>query len=145
MIASIDEKEPWKLTCDPVLLSRPLYGWENVEGTINNEGPYAFINDKKIYLTYSGGAANGYTYTVGLLTADYDADLLNLDSWTKSTTPILSFYSVDEYGPGHNSFYRDENGNLMIAYHGEQTGTDHLRCDMIRRVCFKADGTPFIV
>lgn len=145
MIASIDEKEPWKLTCDPVLLSRPLYGWENVEGTINNEGPYAFIKDKKIYLTYSGGAANGYTYAVGLLTADYDADLLNLDSWTKSTTPILSFYSVDEYGPGHNSFYRDENGNLMIAYHGEQTGKDHLRCDMIRRVCFKADGTPFIV
>ena len=144
-IASINEKEPWKLTSDPVLLSRPLYGWENVEGTINNEGPYAFIRDNKIYLTYSGGAANGYTYAVGLFTADYNADLLDLSSWTKNISPILTFYNVSEYGPGHNSFYTDEKGFLMIAYHAEQTIHDHLRCDMIRRVHFKKDGTPFFV
>ncbi len=144
-IASVDEKEPWKLTSDPVLLSRPLYGWENVEGTINNEGPYAFIRNETIYLTYSGGAANGYTYAVGLFTADLNADLLNIRSWTKNITPIMTFYNVDEFGPGHNSFFTDENGNLMIAYHAETDIHDHLRCDMIRRVCFKEDGTPFFV
>ncbi|MCR4636409.1 MAG: family 43 glycosylhydrolase [Butyrivibrio sp.] len=144
-IATIDEKEPWKLTSDPVLLSRPLYGWENLEGTINNEGPYAFIMNNKIYLTYSGGAANGYTYAVGLFTADYDADLLDLTSWTKSISPILTFYNVDEFGPGHNSFFEDDNGNLMIAYHAERNIKEHLRCDMIRRVCFKTDGTPYFV
>lgn len=142
-IASISEEEPWKLTSDPVLLSRPLYGWENVEGTINNEGPYAFIREHRIYLTYSGGAANGYTYAVGLLSADYDADLLDPDSWTKNISPIMTFYHVEEFGPGHNSFYSDENGNLMIAYHAESAISEHLRCDMIRRVCFKEDGTPF--
>ncbi|MBO4290840.1 MAG: family 43 glycosylhydrolase, partial [Lachnospiraceae bacterium] len=144
-IAAIDEKEPWKLASDPVLLSRPLYGWENVEGTINNEGPYAFIRDGKVYLTYSGGAANGYTYAVGLFTADYNGDLLDIRSWTKSIAPIMTFYHVDEFGPGHNSFFEDENGNLMIAYHAETGIHEHLRCDMIRRVCFKEDGTPYFV
>ncbi len=142
-IASIDEKNPHILTSDPVLLSRPLYGWENVEGTINNEAPYAFIRDGKINLTYSGGAANGYTYAVGLFTAYEGTDLLDLNSWTKSPTPILNFYLVPEYGPGHNSFFTDENGDLMIAYHGETDMESHLRCDMIRKVFFKEDGTPF--
>ena len=41
-IATVDEKNPGVLTSDPVQLSRPLYGWENVRGTINNEGPYSF-------------------------------------------------------------------------------------------------------
>ena len=142
-IASIDEDKPWQLTSDPVLLTRPLLGWENLEGTINNEGPYAFIRDGKVNLSYSGGAANGYTYAVGLLTADTSANLLDQASWSKSITPILSFYSVDEFGPGHNSFFVDEDGELMIAYHGEMEITDHLRCDMIRKVYFKEDGIPY--
>lgn len=145
MIATIDEKEPWKLTSDPVLLSRPVYGWENLQGTINNEAPYAYIRDGKIYMTYSGGAANGFTYAVGLFTADVDADLLDTSVWTRSTTPILNFHMIDEFGPGHNSFYTDENGKLMIAYHAESSPDSHLRCDMIRRVYFKEDGTPYFV
>lgn len=143
-IATVNETEPWKLTSEPVLLTRPLYGWENVEGTINNEGPYAFVKDGKVYLTYSGGAANGYTYALGLLTADTCADLLDLSSWKKSIYPVLTFYSVDgEYGPGHNSFFVDENGDLMIAYHAETDIKEHLRCDGIRRVHFRADGRPY--
>ncbi|MCR5503846.1 MAG: family 43 glycosylhydrolase [Lachnospiraceae bacterium] len=144
-IASVDEKQPWKLTSDPQLLSRPLFGWENVAGTINNEGPYAFIRGNTVYLTYSGGSANAYTYAVGLFTADYNADMLDPASWTKRTAPILTFYNVDEFGPGHNSFFTDENGDLMIAYHAETGIKEHLRCDMIRRVCFKKDGTPYFV
>ena len=143
-IAAIDEKEPWKLTSEPVLLTRPLYGWENVSGTINNEGPYAFIRDGKVYVTYSGGAANGYTYALGLLTAETGADLLDKRAWKKSITPVLTFYSVDgEYGPGHNSFFENEEGELMIAYHAETDIKEHLRCDGIRRVHFRYDGTPY--
>lgn len=142
-IATVDESEPWKLTSEPVLLSRPLYGWENVDHTINNEGPYAFFRDGKIYLTYSGGAANGYTYAVGLLTADEEDDLLDAAKWQKRCTPVLSFYSVEgEYGPGHNSFYEDEDGNLMIAYHAEKDPKETLRCNGIRRIHFRKDGTP---
>lgn len=142
-IAAADEKEPWKLKSDPLLLSRPLYGWENVAGTINNEGPYAFVKDGMVYLTYSGGSANSYTYALGLFTARESDDLLDISAWNKRCAPVLSFYSVEgEYGPGHNSFFEDEDGDLMIAYHGE-TGLDqNLRCDGIRRVHFRRDGFP---
>ncbi|MGI6018253.1 MAG: family 43 glycosylhydrolase [Marvinbryantia sp.] len=142
-IAKADETQPWRLAGEPVLLSRPLYGWENMEGTINNEGPYAFVKDGMVYLTYSGGAANGYSYALGLLTASEDADLSDLENWKKSTTAVMSYYSVDgEYGPGHNSFFRDEEGNLMIAYHGVEAIDAHIRCTGIRRVHFDRTGRP---
>ena len=143
-IAAVHENEPWRLASEPVLLTRPLLGWENVAGTINNEGPHAFARDGKIYLTYSGGSANAYTYALGLLTADSADDLTDLTAWDKSITPVLTFYSVEgEYGPGHNSFYTDEDGQLMIAYHAETALTEHLRCDAIRRVHFRRDGSPY--
>ena len=143
-IASIDESRPWQLTSDPVLLTRPLYGWENVSGTINNEGPYAFVKDDTVYVTYSGGSANRYTYALGLLTADTDSNLLDIRSWTKSITPVLTFYSVEgEYGPGHNSFFVNDEGELMISYHAETGLKEMLRCDGIRRVHFRRDGTPY--
>ena len=143
-IASIDEKEPWRLTSEPVLLTRPLYGWENVAGTINNEGPHALIRDGKVYLTYSGGSANAYTYALGLLTANGADNLLNPAAWKKSITPVLTFRSVaGEYGPGHNSFFVNDQGETMIEYHAETDIREHLRCDGIRRVHFRADGTPY--
>lgn len=142
-IAGIEDTEPWRLSTEPVLLSRPLFGWENVSGTINNEGPHGFKKDGKVYLAYSGGAANSYTYVVGLLTADEDEDLTDPAVWRKSGVPVLSFYSVKgEYGPGHNSFFTDEDGNLMIAYHGETSLESGLRCDGIRRVHFNIQGEP---
>ncbi|HEX2945950.1 MAG TPA: family 43 glycosylhydrolase [Clostridia bacterium] len=142
-IASIDPAEPWRLTSEPVLISRPLYGWENNMRTINNEGPYAIVTDDHIYITYSGGAAGGYTYVLGLLTARKGDDLLNPDNWTKSSAPVLSYYSVrDEYGPGHNTFYIDENNGLMIAYHAQESLKSNLRCTGIRRVHFNIHGVP---
>lgn len=142
-IAEIDEATPWQLKSEPVLLSRPLYGWENVNGTINNEGPNGFVKDGRIYLGYSGGAANSYTYAVGLLTADWEADLLRPENWNKADTPVLSFYSVErEYGPGHHSFFVNEQGELMIAYHAEDALEHTVRCDGIRRVHFDVEGRP---
>ena len=142
-IASVDEKEPWKLTSEPVLLTRPLYGWENVSNTINNEGPYAFVTEDTVYLAYSGGSANKFTYAVGMLTAKVGKDLLDLDNWEKAKQPVLSFYSIDGlYGPGHNSFFTDAQGNLMIAYHGETAIDKMLRCDGMHRVHFNIEGKP---
>ncbi len=142
-IALVDEERPWQLTSDPVLLSRPLFGWENMEGTINNEGPNGFVKEGKVYLTYSGGSANAYSYAVGLLTAREEDDLLQVSNWKKRSTPVLSHFSVEgEYGPGHNSFFAAEDGNLMIAYHAEEGSDLHERCDGIRRVHFNVSGEP---
>lgn len=142
-IATVDPAQPWRLTSDPVLLSRPLYGWENVEGTINNEGPYPLLVGDKVYLTYSGGAANGHTYAVGLLSIDRNQNLLDPANWYKSPTAVLSSYSVEgEYGPGHNAFFVNGNRDVMITYHAEPTMRGSKRCTAIRRVHFDIDGEP---
>lgn len=142
-IAAVDPAEPWRLTSEPVLVSRPLYGWENNMRTINNEGPYAIVTDDHVYITYSGGAAGGYTYVLGLLSARKGDDLLDPGNWVKSSAPVLSYYSVkDEYGPGHNTFYIDENNDLMIAYHAQESLKSNFRCTGIRRVHFNIRGMP---
>lgn len=142
-IARVNEQMPWQLESDPVLLSRPLYSWENVGGTINNEGPYAFLANGKVYLTYSGGSCNSYTYAIGLLVASEDADLLDVQMWNKRMAPVLTYYSIEgEYGSGHNSFFVNEDGNLYITYHAEISMDSRIRCAGIHRVHFNIHGEP---
>ncbi|HEX3020771.1 MAG TPA: family 43 glycosylhydrolase [Lachnospiraceae bacterium] len=143
-IATIDERNPTVLTSEPVLLSRPLYGWENIQGTINNEGPYPIVTEDTVYITYSGGAACGYTYALGLLSIPIGGDYLNPAAWKKASTPVLSYYSMNGvYGPGHNSFFRDYDGSIRILYHGEKElvpfGT---RCSAMHRVHINKAGIP---
>ncbi len=144
-IASIDENEPWKLASEPVLLSRPLYGWENQSGTINNEGPYPLILGDKVYIAFSGGSAGDYSYVVGYLMTDAGENLLDTSKWRKSCAPVLSSYCFeDRMGTGHNSFYRDEDGNIMIAYHAERPGEANHRCTAIHRVHLNKDDFPVL-
>lgn len=145
-IATVDEEKPNELTSEPVLLTRPLLGWENIQGTINNEGPYALITEDRVYLTYSGGAAGGYTYAIGMLSISVDGDLLSPKQWEKASTPVLSYYSMEHlYGPGHNSFFRDEQGMTMIMYHGEvKLAKEDVRCTGMHRVHFNQKGEPIM-
>lgn len=144
-IASVDETCPYRLTSEPVLLSRPLYGWENISGTINNEGPYALILGDSVYLAYSGGDACGYYYAVGYLTAAADSNLLNAENWTKLPTAVFSSSSIEGIqGPGHNSFFRDEQGRLMIAYHAQEREKYFKRCSAFHRVHVSKSGFPLL-
>lgn len=136
-IARMDEKDPSRLLSEPVLLSRPLYGWENVAGTINNEGPYPLLRSGKVYLAYSGGSANAFTYVIGLLTADENADLTDPSVWRKTDTPFMNFTTVPgDFGPGHNSFFADEKGDWWIAYHTVRSYEGRLRCPVMHRLYF---------
>ena len=142
-IATIDKAKPWQLTSEPVLLTRPLYGWENNDHTINNEGPYAIVTEDRVYITYSGGSAGGYSYVLGLMTARKGDDLLDVGNWIKNNAPVLSYYSIkDEFGPGHNSFFKDSYGNHMIAYHMKEAFENSPRCTAIHRVHFNKDANP---
>lgn len=141
-IAEIDEEQPWKLKSDPVLLSKPDYGWAN-NHTFVDEGPFALITDKKIFVTISGALVDA-TYCVGLLSIDHDADLLDPDNWTKGNYPLLTSRSVPgEYGPGHNSYVTDEDGVIWNAYHA-RPGIDQPRSSGLRRVHFDIDGYPVL-
>jgi GH43 family beta-xylosidase len=145
LIGEIDPNEPWKLLSEPTLLTRPEYGWENVDVTDNNEGPNPIVTDDKIYLVYSGGNAGGDTYVLGMLTADIKSDLLKESSWVKSQKPVLASNFVEgQYGCGHCAFFIDEFGDTYITYHGHKTVGNSDRIDGIRRVHFKADGEPHL-
>lgn len=144
-IATTDPKTPWILTSEPVLLSRPLFGWENQSGTINNEGPYPLILGDRIYLAYSGGAACGCSYVVGYLKAKVGDDLLDHTSWEKEPTPVLHLQSIEGIqGPGHNSFFYDEDGRLMIAYHAQEREKYFCRCSAFHRVHISRSGFPLL-
>lgn len=141
-IARVDQDKPWQLITDPVLISKPEYGWANNHIFVD-EGPFTLINDSKIFVTFSCALVDE-TYTVGLLSAEKDADLLNPESWIKGNYPILTSRSVPgEYGPGHNSYVTDEEGTVWNAYHA-RFGTGEPRSSGIRRVHFDIDGYPVL-
>lgn len=115
-MGKVDKKEPWKLISLPMLLSEPEYDWEKVRYAVN-EGPAVVQHNGKIMVCYSA-SGTGPEYCVGMLLAEEGKDLLCRSSWEKQKTPILTSEDLcDEYGPGHNSFTRDENGNDIFVYH----------------------------
>lgn len=115
-LATVDPESPWKTTCPAILLTKPEYNWERVRIPVN-EGPAAMIHNGKVFLTFSA-SATGPEYCIGLMYADENADLTDITNWTKLDTPLLTSDDLDgEYGPGHNSFVKDENGDWVFVYH----------------------------
>lgn len=50
-------------------------------------------------------------------------------SWTKLDYPLLTSEDlVDEYGPGHNSFVKDAEGNDIFVYHARSKECFEGRC-----------------
>lgn len=107
---------------------------ENQEGKDQEvlEGPYMFDYGNKTYITYSAATVDKF-YTLGLLMAEKGSDLMNPDSWTQITYPVLSSYdTVDgtiggaaHVGGGHNSVVLDEYGNLALVYHARPYPDPH--------------------
>ncbi|MBE6795022.1 MAG: alpha-N-arabinofuranosidase [Ruminococcaceae bacterium] len=115
-IATVDPNEPWKTTSNAMLLTKPEFDWERVRIPVN-EGPAVMVENGRVYLAFSA-SATGPEYCVGLIYADENADLLDIESWTKLPEPVLTSADLPfEYGPGHNSFVKDENGEWLIVYH----------------------------
>ena len=109
-------ERPDKLRTVQVLLTGPDYDWERV-GFWVNEGPAAIKRDGKIFLTYSA-SETGIYYCVGMLSIDENEDLLDPRKWKKERYPVLKTdESLQIYGPGHNSFTVDEEGNDIMVYH----------------------------
>jgi GH43 family beta-xylosidase len=53
-------------------------------------------------------------------------------------------WSFGEYGPGHNSFFKDKLGDTYIAYHAEKTPWGTPRSAALRRVHFSPEGRPVL-
>lgn len=142
--------DPWTLTGGQHLLSTPEYKWEQ-EGFYVNEGAAVLKRNGKIIIAFSGSATDD-RYAMGLLTASEMSDLLNKDSWEKTTEPVfVSSEETEEYGPGHNSFSVSEDGQAdLLIYHArpykEIEGNplyDHNRHARIQELLWTPDGTPY--
>lgn len=142
-------ESPTRLATVQALLSTPDYDWER-RGFWVNEGPAVLKHNGKIYLTYSA-SDTGANYCMGMLMLDENEDPLDPRCWEKKRVPVLK--SEEEkgiYGPGHNSFSVDEEGDPVIIFHArtrkEIQGDpldDPNRHAMIRKILWKHNGEPY--
>ncbi len=141
-------ENPWTLKTVQFQLTTPDYDWERVDFWVD-EGPAVLKRNGMIFVTFSS-SATGACYCMGMMYADENSDLLDRNSWTKIRRPLLT---TDEskgiFGPGHNSFTKDEDGNDVIVLHArpyEKIVGDPLydpnRHTMLRHFTFDDSGFP---
>ncbi len=141
-IAKLNSKEPWRLLTEPVVLSKPDYGWAN-NHTFVDEGPFALLLEDKVVLTFSSAAVDT-SYVVSMLTIEKGKNPLTRKNWKKNNYPILTSRSVPgEFGTGHNAYVIDEYGDVWNTYHA-RPGEDGVRSSGIRRVHFDIDSMPVL-
>jgi GH43 family beta-xylosidase len=139
---------PTELAAAPVRIAVPTLPWE-IQGFKVNEGPAVLIRNGRVFMTFSASATDA-RYSIGLLTADADANLLDAASWVKSPEPVfVTSQATSVYGPGHNSFTVDERGRDILVYHGRDYRDivgdplyDPNRHTRVQRLYWNDDGTP---
>ncbi len=137
-----------ELKLPAVRLSVPEFDWE-CRGFLVNEGPGCLHHDGNLYITYSGSATDE-RYAMGLLTLKAGSNPLDASAWTKSLVPVMVTEEKNGlYGPGHNSFTTDAEGNDILVFHarpypgfqGDALSDPNRHC-FLRRVCYNNGGTP---
>ncbi len=156
-LARVEPDRPWQTVTPAMLLTKPEYDWERVNIPVN-EGPAVMIHNGRVFLAFSA-SATGPEYCIGLMYADENSDLMNIESWTKLDRPLLTSADLEgEYGPGHNSFVKDENGEWIFIYHSRDEECfcgrcgysdndplyDPCRSARKRKVLWDADGFPIL-
>ncbi len=137
-----------ELKLPAVRLSVPEYDWE-CQGFMVNEGPACLLHRGNLYLTYSGSATDE-RYAMGLLTLKAGNDPLNPEAWMKSPVPVMVTEEENGlYGPGHNSFTVDEEGNDVLVFHarpypgfrGDALSDPNRHC-FLRKIRYDEEGRP---
>lgn len=152
-------KNPWTVESNRARLSTPEYPWEKV-GDIPeylkkgnpphidvNEGPEVLKHEGKIFLVYSASACWTDYYSLGMLTADSGADLLDPKVWKKSPKPVFEgSEQAHVYATGHNSFFKSTDGKQdWILYHANSQphqGCSWHRAPRAQPFTWNTDGTP---
>lgn len=131
-------ENPWTLSSERVVLSKPEYEWERqwISPDGNKQDRPAFINESPQFLRSPDGsrlfvffsASGSWTpyFCTGLLTAYADSDLLNPASWKKLPEPVLmQNREQDIYGPGSVSFTTSPDGKeYYFLYHARNIPCD---------------------
>lgn len=142
-------ENPWTIKGKQVMISHPEYEWERI-GHFVNEGPAVLKRNGRIFISYSASATD-HNYCMGLLSASDTSDLLETNSWNKSSKAVFQTnVENSQYGPGHNSFTVSEDGSCdILIYHArnykELQGsplTDPNRHTRAQRLNWDEDGAP---
>lgn len=149
-------KDPVTVEGTRVLLSQPQYDWET-HGDLHdagnpahvnvNEGPEILKHGNKLFLVYSASGCWTDFYSLGMLTASGESDLMNPASWKKSARPVFAQSKANSvYAPGHNSFFKSPDGREdWILYHanpGPGCGCGGQRSPRMQKFTWNADGSP---
>ncbi|MFF2370894.1 family 43 glycosylhydrolase [Agromyces sp. NPDC058110] len=133
----------WQLVGERRTIAFPDRGWsDNTTEVV--EGPFVIQRDGKVMITFSGSGVD-WTYAVGLATAESGDDLLDAASWNVRNSPIWTYEgaNTNNWGPGHNSYTYDDDGNLLNVFHAKAT-QNGTRDAGVRMVYFRQDGTPIL-
>lgn len=153
-------RNPWTTEGERVRISTPEHKWEK-SGYIAkpgpddkpfvfvNEGPQPLIHGNRVFIVYSGSGCWTDDYSLGMLYADLNSDLLDPASWTKHPEPVFTAKGANipgTYAVGHNSFFRSPDGTEdWILYHANPTpgaGCGRKRSPRAQRFTWSADGFP---
>lgn len=139
---------PWTIRAKQPELAFPKYEWEKQGGRQILEGPQMLKGPKdKLFIIYSASACWADEYSLGMLTANKDADLLSPDSWIRSEKPVFQQAPENNvYATGHNSFFKSPDGTEdWILYHantGANKGCGWTRSPRAQKFTWTADGVP---
>ncbi len=145
-------KNPWTIDSSRTMISQPTYPWE-LHGDLPgrhvsvNEGPEMLAHGDKIFIVFSASGCWTDFYTLGMVQAKSDANLLDARSWTKIDHPFLATDpSASAFGPGHNGFFKSPDGKQdWIIYHANPEpgqGCGSFRSPRMQPFHWNADGTP---
>ena len=150
-------ENPWTLSSERVMLSKPELEWErqwiNPNGDRSNypifvnENPEAFVtpDGRHVCVCYSASGIWTVYHALGMLYAHTDADLLDPNSWTKVQEPL--FVADDS-----NRLYGTSNISLLNMPDGKPTemlyeanllaNGQWLRCIWVQQIGWNKNGLP---
>jgi GH43 family beta-xylosidase len=134
--------DPWTVSGERVLLSRPELAWEKVGQPLVNEGPEALWHGDKLFLVYSASGSWTDEYCLGAL-AFQGGDVLDPMAWKKLDSPVFS-RTEKVWGPGHASFTRSPDGreDWMVYHSAKARGAGWYRQISAQRFGWRPDGAP---
>lgn len=134
---------PWTITGERVLISKPEFPWEMHGNPLINEGPEILKHNGRIFIIYSASGSWTDDYCLGEL--DYSGGgVMKKESWNKKTSPVFKS-TLNVFGPGHASFTKSPNGKEdWIVYHAaKKKGSGWDRNVRIQKFKWDLDDSPY--
>jgi GH43 family beta-xylosidase len=128
-------------------LGLPIYDWEMTPPRAILEGPQ-FLEGPgdRVFIVYSAGACWDDNYGLGLFSAHKDADLLDPESWERSTSQVFEQCPDSSvFGPGHNCFTKSPDlTEDWIVYHAKKYSSNECsgRSMRAQRFTWDEEGLP---